>query len=322
MKKLTYVFAVLAMLGVITINAQTLVSDWGSTPRGTNGWTILNTATTPAGSGSMGGTEKPSGWMSIKGGFAPITATTSQAFVITGTFEFVGGGANNAYTWLRFALFNEDGVLTGKNTPTAAWSETSNGNGYIFTPVTGVGEISNTYNTWPQGNRGTNWPLINSKSWTSTNSNGGGPFTTVVQAPTRQVASAGVYDFAISVKPLADGTNEVKWYFVQQHAATSQNYYWWGGSFIDDRVKQVTFNSIGFACNNDLDATTKQVNLANVKVTLGSSITVPEAPWQAYYVDAWGNTPRGTAWPTLNTADYVVGNSAWALIKNQQLGQA
>ena len=327
MKKLTYVFAVLVItltLSGITLNAQTLVSDWGSTPRGSNGWTILNTATTPAGNAAMGGSAKPTGWMSIKGGFNAITATTSQAFVITGTFEFVGGGANNAYTWLRFALFNGDGALTGKNSPTAAWSETSNGNGYIFTPVTGVGEISNTYNTWPQGNRGTNWPLINSKSWTSTNSNGGGPFTTIMQAPSRQVASAGVYDWAISVQPLANGTNEVRWYFAQQHAATSQNYYWWGGSFIDDRVKIATFNSIGFACNNDLDATTKQVNLTNVKVTLGSPITVPEAPWQAYYVDAFGNTPRGTAWPILNDSTYVVGNSSmgadkkpsgWASIK-------
>ena len=323
MKRLSY-FVVTFLLISVTILGQTFVSDWGSTPRGVANWTILNTATTPAGSGSMGGTEKPSGWTSIKGGFAPLTATTTQAFVITGTFEFVGGGGNNAYTWLRFALFNGDGELTNKNTPTAAWSETSNGNGYIFTPRTGTGEISNTYNTWPEGNRGTNWPLINSKSWTSTNSNGGGPYATVLQAPSRQVAVAGVYDWAISVQPKADGTNEVRWYLVQQHAANSQNYYWWGGSFIDDRVKQKVFNSIGFAINNDVDATVKQVNLTNVKVSLGTQITVPTAPWQAYYVDDWGNTPRGTAWPILNTADYLVGNAAmgadkkpsgWASIK-------
>lgn len=287
MKRLSY-FVVTFLLVSVTILGQTFVSDWGTTPRGSNGWTILNTASTPAGNASMGGTAKPTGWMSIKGGFAPLTATTSQAFVITGTFEFVGGGGGSAYTWLRFALFNGEGELTGKNTPTAAWSETTNGNGYIFTPRSGLGEVSNTYNTWPQGNRGTNWPLINSKSWTSTNSNGGGPFVTVLQKPARQVASAGVYDWAISVQPRADGSNEVRWYFIQQHAANSTNYYWWGGSFIDDRVMQKTFNSIGFAVNNDVDATLIQVNLANVRVTLGNAITVPEAPWVDYYVEDWG----------------------------------
>ncbi|MCX6145605.1 MAG: hypothetical protein NTZ35_20550, partial [Ignavibacteriales bacterium] len=158
---------VLVLMGTM-LQAQT-VTKWGSTPRGTNGWTILNTASTPAGNAAMGGTTAPTGWMSIKGGFDSLTATTTQAFVISGTFEFVGGGAGSAYTWLRYALFNGDGALTGQNTPTAAWSETSNGNGYIFTPVTGGGTISNTYNSWPTGNQGTEWVLKNSKSWTSTN---------------------------------------------------------------------------------------------------------------------------------------------------------
>ena len=331
MKKAVFMFIVLAIVFLIVagnaLQAQT-VTQWGSTPRGTNGWTILNTATTPAGNAAMGGTAAPTGWMSIKGGFDPVTATTAQAFVVSGTFEFVGGGAGNAYTWLRFAVFNEDGALTGQNTPTAAWSETSNGFGYIFTPVTGGGIISNTYNSWPTGNQGTEWLLNNSKSWTSTNTNNGGPFSTIMQAPYHQVATAGVYDWAISVQPLSSGRNEVRWYFIQQHAAGTTNYYWWGGSFIDSAQITTKFNSIGFGCNNDLDATTKQVNLANVKVALGAPITVPEAPFQAFYVDSWGTTPRGytysAGWKVLNDTTYLVGDAsmggtkaptAWASIK-------
>ncbi len=30
------------------------------------------------------------------------------------------------------------------------------------------------------------------------------------------------------------------------------------------------------------------VNFSDVKADLGTPITVPEAPWQAYYVDQWG----------------------------------
>jgi hypothetical protein len=313
MKKL-FVLIVLATIFLVlmgnVLQAQTAVTQWGSTPRGTNGWTILNTASTPAGNASMGGTTAPTGWMSIKGGFDPITPTTSQAFVITGTFEFVGGGGGSAYTWLRYALFNEDGTLTGQNTPTAAWSETSNAYGYEFDPRSGAGTIANG-SGGGVGEQGTEWYIVNSKSWTSTNSNGGRAISTIVQAPYNQVATAGVYDWAISVQPRAAGGSEVRWYFVQQHAANSTNYYWWGGSFIDPTPVSTKFNSIGFACNNDVDATMRQVNLANVKVSLGSPITVPEAPFQPIYVGAWGSTGRGNAWPILNdSTTYVIGDAA------------
>jgi len=316
MKRTFFMFIVLVTVFLVvlgnTVQAQTAVTQWGSTPRGTNGWTILNTAATPAGTGQMGGTAAPTGWMSIKGGFDSLQATTSQAFVITGTFEFVGGAAtNNPYTWLRYALFQEQGTLTGQNTPTAAWSENTNGYGYVFTPVSGAGTISNTYNSWPTGNQGTEWPLINSKSWNSTNSNGGGPYSTILQAPYQQKATVGVYDWAISVQPLSNGFNQVNWYFIQQHTTGSTNYYWWGGTFIDSAHVSTKFNSIGFACNSDVDATCKQVNLANVKVSLGSPITVPSAPFQPIYVSTWGSVPaRGNAWPILNDTTYLIGNAS------------
>jgi hypothetical protein len=325
MKKFVYALACLAVATLFiyadTAWAQvdtTLVTQWGRTPRGT-AWPVLNTDQTPAGSGSMGADARPSAWASIKGGFSTITPTTSQAFVISGTFEFVGGGGGNAYTWLRYALFYGEGALTGQNTDTAAWSETSNAYGYEFDPTSGTGTIANG-----NGGQGTEWYIINSKSWTSTYSNGGGPISVVNQRPGRQVATAGVYDWAISVQPRSNGTNEVRWYFVQQHAAGSSNYYWWGGTFVDTTKLMTKFNSIGFAVNNDADATLKQVNLANVKATLGAPITVPVAPFAAFYVDGWGRTPRGTAWPVLNDSTYLIGDasmgadarpSAWASIK-------
>jgi hypothetical protein len=237
----------------------------------------------------MGGSAAPAGWASILGGFGhDVSPTATKAMIISGTFEFVGGGAGSAYTWLRYALFHEDSlVLSNQNKPTAAWTG-KNCWGYIFTPVTGGGTISNTYNTWPSGNQGTEWLLNNSAAWNSTNTNNGGPYSTILQVPHNQVASMGVYDWTISVQPLSGGGAEVRWYFVQQHAAGTNNYYWWGGSFVDPTMVTTKFNAVAFACNNDLDATTKQVNIRNVKVDLGTPITVPTPPWVAYYVDKWG----------------------------------
>ncbi|MCX7876852.1 MAG: hypothetical protein N2321_11905, partial [Melioribacteraceae bacterium] len=306
------------ILGQITMTAQTLVSDWGNTPRGT-AWPILNTASTPAGNASYGADKRPSAWASIKGGFPTLTISTTQTVVVSGTFEMVGGTANNAYTWLRYALtFQENPVLNNKNTPTAAWTG-GNHWGYEFTPRTGVGELANGV-----GGSGTVWTVNNAAGWNSTFTNNGGPLITVLQAPSRAVATAGVYDWAISVRRLADGTNEIRWYFVKQAAAGKQSDYWFAGIVIDKNPVTDKFNSICFANNNDLDETVKQVNFTKVTAGYGNPLTIPEAPWQAYYVESWGSTPRGSAWPILNTADFVVGNasmgadkrpSGWATIK-------
>ena len=286
----------------------TLVSNWGTTPMGqNNGWTINNTSSTPDGNASMGGAASPTGWMTIKGGFDSLTTTSSQAFVITGKLEFVGGGGESNYTWFRYALINGNDTLAYKNTDSAAWSGISNGYGYIFTPVSGSGSISNTYHSWPQGNQGTEWPLINSGSWTSTNNNGGGPFTTVRQQPYQKVATAGVYDWAISVQPLSSGGNEVRWYLIQEHNQGSNNYYWWGGSFVDTAAAApTTFNGIGFAVNSD--NTASELKISDVSDSLGTPITIPSAPWQSYYVKQWGLTAQGSYWPIKNDSSTIVGN--------------
>jgi hypothetical protein len=108
-----------------------------------------------------------------------------------------------------------------------------------------------------------------------------------MQQPYHQEAVAGVYDFAISVQPLTGGGNQVNWYLIQQHAAGATNYYWWGGSYIDtSKTAPTSFNSIGFGCGTDVGAT--RVNLTDVNVNLGSSIVVPKAPFESFYISQWG----------------------------------
>jgi hypothetical protein len=317
MKKLANSFlAIVALLLILgdVAHAQTAVSKWGNTPRGVN-WPILNTATTPAGNASMGAAAAPTDWASIKGVFdSPITPTTSQALVVTGTFEFVGGGAlaaGGSYTWLRYAIMGDDGtgVLSNQNTPTAAWSNGANAAGYQFDPRSGTADVSNG-SGGGTGASGTLW-LVKNANWNSTNSNGGGPLgPTVQQAPFRAVPSAGVYNWAISIQPKADGTQEIRYYFEKQHAASALATYWFGGTVIDPTPVQKTFNAICFSVNKDVEATCKQVNLGNVKAGLGAPITVTEAPFQSFYVNQWGNTPRGNSWPILNDANTVDGDAA------------
>ncbi|MCX7876763.1 MAG: T9SS type A sorting domain-containing protein, partial [Melioribacteraceae bacterium] len=127
------------------------------------------------------------------------------------------------------------------------------------------------------------------------------------QAPSRAVATAGVYDWAISVRPLEDGTNEIRWYFVKKAAAGKQTDYWFAGIVIDKNPVTDKFNGICFGMNNDVDETLKQVNINDVKVDMGDPLTIPEAPWQAYYVDAWGFVGQRLGGWALTPGD-VIGN--------------
>ena len=64
MKKLSYFFVAFVTVLITlsaTVQAQTLVGDWGLTSRGM-GWPILNTAGTPAGNAAMGGASAPTAW--------------------------------------------------------------------------------------------------------------------------------------------------------------------------------------------------------------------------------------------------------------------
>ena len=280
MKKLVNVFfavaIVLLLFSGVTLQAQVYVDQWGMTNLGT-AWPILNTSTTPAGDAGIGDGAIPTGWTSICGGFnQTYQATTSLAVVVSGQLEFVGGGCANAYTHLRYALTYQDSTtLNYQNTDSAVWVSTKKWYGYGFHPRTGTGTMSNG-----AGGVGVVW-TINNGNWTSTWSNNGGPISAVTQAPRNAVMIAGTYNWAISVQPLGDGSNEIRWYMIEQH-----NKYWYGGTVIDTAEVSSKFNGICFGFNKDIEAT--QVNLYAVQVDMGDPIDVPEAPWEAYYVSDWG----------------------------------
>jgi hypothetical protein len=112
------------------------------------------------------------------------------------------------------------------------------------------------------------------------------------QKPARAVADAGVYEFAFSVQPLANGTKEVRFYLIKGSAAQStKSTYYFGDTFIDASTVAPTFNGVVFAAHatgSGPNPNLRGVKLTDVKVDLGNPITVPEAPWSAYYVDQWG----------------------------------
>ena len=258
------------------------VTQWGKTAQGT-AWPILwNNTDYEPGDAGIGDGEPPTAWATIKGGFPTLEATTSQAVVVTGEMELVGGGGASAYTWLRYALTYQDSVeLKYQGTDSATWVTTadsaSNQNkhwGYGFHPRSGNGTMSNG-----AGGAGVVW-TINKGSWSSTWSNNGKPISAVKQAPRNAEAIAGTYKFAISVQPKDETTNEIRWYLIEKN-----NKYWFGGTVIETATT-TKFNGICFGFNNDIEAT--QVNFYKVKVDLGAPITVPEAPWEAYYVSQWG----------------------------------
>ncbi|MDZ7288765.1 MAG: T9SS type A sorting domain-containing protein [candidate division KSB1 bacterium] len=293
-----------------------LVDQWGKTNRGT-AWPILNTSTTPAGDAGIGSGAPPTAWATIRGGFdQTYQATTDQAVVVSGQLELVGGGGGSAYTHLRYALTYQDSIaLNYQYTDSARWittGTTEKGHyGYEFTPRTGTGTLANgTLGV------GTVWTVPGVLGWNSTYS-GNAPLITVYQAPRNAEMVAGIYNWAISVRPLGDGSNEIRWYLVEK-----DNKYWFGGIAIDTAEVSTKFNGICFGFNNDTKAT--RVNLYAVKVDLGKPIDIPEAPWQAFYVNQWGKTNRGTAWPILNDATYLDGDAsigsgapptAWATIR-------
>jgi DNA-binding transcriptional regulator YdaS (Cro superfamily) len=320
MKKFSYCFITLVIaffiLSGVTLQAQTYVDQWGKTNRGI-AWPILNTVTTPAGEAGIGNGAVPTGWATIRGGFGQtFQATTSLAVVVSGQMQLVGGGGEDAYTHLRYALTYQDSIaLNYQYTDSARWittGATEKGHyGYEFTPRSGTGTLANGTN-----GVGTVWTVPNSLGWNSTYS-GQFPLITVRQAPRNAKMIAGLYNWAISVQPLGDGTVEVRWKMVEQN-----NKYYFAGTVIDTAEISTQFNGVCFGFGNDTKAT--QVNFMGVKVELGPPIDIPEAPWEPFYVDQWGKTNRGTAWPILNDSTQVAGeagigdgahNTAWSTIR-------
>jgi hypothetical protein len=94
--------------------------------------------------------------------------------------------------------------------------------------------------------------------------------------PARAKITEGTYDFAMSVKDLGDGTNEVRWYFQKKYTG-EQTSYWFGGTVIDTGKVTDKINGFYFAKNhgNGAEATTLTgFNLMEVQVDYGASINV------------------------------------------------
>ncbi len=287
----------------------TLVTQWGRTADGFgNGWPILNDASTPPGNGSIGGSQPMaagSNGASIRGAFANLKPTMDSAVVISGQLKFDGGDPGSNYTALRYALTYIDSVtLQNQNTDTAKWASTradeslNHNYGWEFTPRSGTADQ-------PNGGAGVGsvWQVKNG-NWASTYSNGGSTVGSVVeQAPRHAIITAGIYNWAISVKQVSDTTDEIRWYLVK-----TDNSYWFGGSAIDTIITD-KLNGISFWTKDGDDTL---LSVMGVKAALGSPITVPTAPWQAYYLDQWGVTADGfgNGWKIRNDTNTVVGDAS------------
>ncbi|MBN1406649.1 MAG: T9SS type A sorting domain-containing protein [Calditrichaceae bacterium] len=277
------------------------VDEWGTTSSGA-AWPMKNDTSTAVGSGLLGDGDVPGGWATIQGGFGQdISISTDEAIIVSGELEYVGGGGGSAYTHLRYALTYSDSLeLRYQYTDSAKWVSIADSaknqnkhSGYGFHPRSGTGTISNG-----NGGQGTVWS-INRGTWNSTWGNNGGPLASVLQAPRNAEMVAGVYDWAISVQAVDDTTNEVRWYLLEKGQK-----YWFGGSVITKATTQV-FNGVEFGFN---DGTYTDAHITYCEVDLGDPITVPEAPWEPYYVDQWGTTSSGAAWPMKNDTSTAVGS--------------
>jgi hypothetical protein len=303
MKNFTYAFLafviVFLVLGGSIVQAQTPVSKWGSfKTAGSNGG-ILNwkVAVGNPGNASISGTSKilpAANWVELCGAFDPITATQSQALTVSGTVEFVGSGFTK-WSELRYGLTWLDslGTLRYAGTDSAYWDGYDNrAYGYNFMPHSGSNDQVG------YGNGNANQGVLMGGRWFS--SYGGAIGLGVInQKPARAEATAGIYDFAWSVQPLATGGKELRWYLIKQGTPTP---YWFGGTVLDTTANVPKFNSLCFAVNGQ-DTLIRALKFTNVVVKTGAPITVPEAPWQAYYVDQWGfinasatNTNRMMGW--------------------------
>ncbi|MDZ7723833.1 MAG: hypothetical protein U5R06_13755 [candidate division KSB1 bacterium] len=282
------------------------VADWGAA--GYEGWPILNDSTTLDGNAGMGADGPPDGWASLRGSFGTdVKATTEEAIIVEGKIEWVGGDCGDSYIPIRYALtFQADslmnpaeGTLENQYTDSARWVDGGNHFGYSFMPVTGAGTMSNG-----GGGAGTNW-IINNGNWVSTWSNNGYPIAAVKPAPRLAEITEGVYEFAISVQPLGNGTNEIRWYLVDENMES----YWYAGSAIDTAQVTTQFNGVEFGLTGEhLDEITG-LNVMDVKVDKGEPITVPPRIFQSFYVADWGLTNRGDGWPMLNDSTTLDGNA-------------
>ncbi len=284
------------------------VGEWGfihGNNDRTGGWDFVPGDVT--GNAGVAGNQNLNGnWAAIRGGFDDVvTATQENAIVVTGKIEFIGAGPS---TWsgLRYGLFRHDsaGVVEYAGTDSADWSGyESYAYGYMFTPHSGV----NDQVSWARGGNGTQG-VVRGGVWLSSFGNSHISLGVNNQKPPRAELTAGVYDWAISVQPQSDGSNEVRFYMVKQGTPTT---YWYGGMVKDTTAITRTFNGVCFALNGGNGAENNPIrgmNLIDVYVNRGKPIEIPEPPFTAFYVENWGVIGNRFGGWTFKPGD-VVGNA-------------
>jgi len=267
--------------------AQTAVKNWGfignKGPTRTSGWKFVP-GDVDGNAGVAGEQALQDGkWSAIRGGFDdPVRATEDQAIVVTGKIEFVGG---NPSWWsaLRCGLFYHDsaGVVVNAGTDSAYWTGYENrARGYLLVPHSGVNDRPG----WAAGGAG-DAGVVRNGNWISTYGNNLS-LGFVDQRPRRAEMTEGVYNWAISVRPLGDGTKELRFYMVKE-----DNSYWWAAILIDTTTIAPEFNGVCFAINGGQGgsaSTVRGMYLRDVYVDRGAPIEIPEAPFSPFYVSQWG----------------------------------
>jgi len=184
--------------------------------------------------------------------------------------EFTGGGFEN-WASLRFGIFYGDSAGTLDVTPPqeSHWMGTENHHhGYLFLPPSGT----NTTVAWQGiGLSGTIGAVVD-RPWLSTNGANDYVLGSAAQVPAGAVAGAGIYDFALSVQPQADGTVEVRIMVVNADSS-----YMFVSKNIDSHNPLVTdkFNCVAFGINTN--PTTTGMALRDIMVDMGEPIALP--PW-------------------------------------------
>jgi hypothetical protein len=291
MKTWRYVAAAVVVmafvLGEVGAFAQTPVSQWGFIgDKGrtrTAGWRFVP-GTVPGEAGVAGdGPLAANQWSAIRGGFdEPVTATMEQAVRVTGKIEFVGGDPK-WWSALRWGLFYHDsaGVLVNVDTDSAYWTGYEKyANGYLFIPHNGVVDRPN----WANGGGG-DIGVVRYSTWLSTYGNNLS-LGFVDQKPRRAEMTAGVYNWAVSVRVLPDGKKELRFYFVKE-----DNSYWFAATRIDTTSIAPVFNGVCFAINGGQGGSESSVRgmyVREVYVDRGAPIEIPEAPFVPFYVGQWG----------------------------------
>ncbi len=264
----------LGVLGISNIAAQELVNTWGFNGSA-QGWTL---ATAGAGNVTVSGAAPPTGWVPLRGEFTDVTPTVGQALVVTGNLELIGGGLTASqttnYPALRYGVYQDNG--TAGNLVGDSWDGTAgNHYGYLLVAPSGTGGDVR----WQGINKSGTFGGIVNRTWYSTNGGNDYVLGDRLHQPEDALASAGMYDFAMSIAPLADGNVEVRYYLVKQ-----DNSYYWADVAIDDVLRVgPSFNCVNFSISADVSAT--GLALTNVTVDLGDPIDIPEPPAGMIVVD-------------------------------------